>query len=162
MINQNFILFIVAVTFCAYVCGDVSHLAGAGTKTPDVTEVCLGCICEASSGCNRTLSCNGDVCGLFRITWAYWADSGKPTQPGESPDAVNAYSNCVNEPFCAARSVQGYMAKFGQDCNDDGKINCLDHAAIHIHGGYGCRNPLPEKYKVKFDECLSNIVQAQG
>lgn len=25
-----------------------------------------------------------------------------------------AYTNCVNEPFCAAKAVQGYMAKFGQ------------------------------------------------
>lgn len=50
-----------------------------------VTDVCLGCICEAVSGCNRTLTCNGDVCGLFRITWAYWADSGKPTLAGEAP-----------------------------------------------------------------------------
>jgi hypothetical protein len=27
--------------------------------------------------------CNGDVCGMFRITWAYWADGGKPTIGGE-------------------------------------------------------------------------------
>lgn len=25
-----------------------------------VTDICLGCICEASSGCNRTLTCNGN------------------------------------------------------------------------------------------------------
>lgn len=50
-----------------------------------VTDICLGCICEAVSGCNRTLNCNGDVCGLFRITWAYWSDSGKPTLNGEAP-----------------------------------------------------------------------------
>jgi hypothetical protein len=43
-----------------------------------VSELCLGCICEAISNCNRSLGCNGDVCGLFRITWAYWADAGKP------------------------------------------------------------------------------------
>lgn len=54
-----------------------------------VTDVCLGCICEASSGCNRTLQCNGEVCGLFRITWAYWSDAGKPTQSGETPDTPN-------------------------------------------------------------------------
>lgn len=50
-----------------------------------VTETCLGCICEAISGCNRTTTCAGDVCGLFRLTWAYWADSGKPTVGGEAP-----------------------------------------------------------------------------
>lgn len=54
-----------------------------------VSQTCLGCICEASSGCNTTLKCNGDVCGPFRITWAYWADSGKPTlsdEPAGSKD----------------------------------------------------------------------------
>lgn len=54
---------------------------------PPVTEVCMGCICEASSNCNQTLRCNGDVCGLFRITWAYWSDAGKPTQANEGPDS---------------------------------------------------------------------------
>lgn len=54
-----------------------------GAQAKPVTDVCLGCICEAISGCNRTLTCNGDVCGLFRITWAYWSDSGKPTLPNE-------------------------------------------------------------------------------
>lgn len=79
-----------------------------------VTEVCLGCICEAISGCNQTATCAGDVCGLFRITWAYWADAGKPTVNGESPDSQSAYGNCANQPACAARCVQGYMARFGQ------------------------------------------------
>lgn len=79
-----------------------------------VTDICLGCICEASSGCDRSLQCNGDVCGMFRITWAYWADAGKPTQQNEAPDAKAAYSNCVTEPYCAARTVQGYMTKYGQ------------------------------------------------
>lgn len=27
---------------------------------------------------------------------------------------LTAYSNCVNEPFCAARTIQGYMKKFGK------------------------------------------------
>lgn len=57
--------------------------------TLPVTDVCLGCICEAASECDRSLKCTGDVCGLFRITWAYWSDSGKPTQQGEAPDTPN-------------------------------------------------------------------------
>lgn len=40
-----------------------------------VTDVCLGCICEASSGCDRSLKCTGDVCGLFRITWVSFVSS---------------------------------------------------------------------------------------
>lgn len=79
-----------------------------------MTDVCLGCICEAVSGCNQTLKCNGDVCGLFRITWPYWADSGKPTLNNEPQTTETAYNNCVNDPFCGAQAVQNYMAKFGQ------------------------------------------------
>lgn len=51
-----------------------------------VSELCLGCICEAISNCNRSLGCNGDVCGLFRITWAYWADAGKPVIAQDNAD----------------------------------------------------------------------------
>ncbi|CRK95595.1 CLUMA_CG009054, isoform A [Clunio marinus] len=78
--------------FCLLMIGtlaDVSHLANNNVNSNDllVTDTCLGCICEASSGCDRNLKCNGDVCGMFRITWAYWSDSGKPTQQGESVDS---------------------------------------------------------------------------
>lgn len=59
---------------------------GSGQESP-VTQTCLGCICEAISGCNRTSTCAGDVCGLFRITWAYWSDAGKPTVAGEPPSS---------------------------------------------------------------------------
>lgn len=50
-----------------------------------MTDTCLGCICEAVSGCNTTFGCSGGVCGLFRITWAYWADSGKPVIQEDIP-----------------------------------------------------------------------------
>ena len=65
-----------------------------------VTDVCLGCICEAASECDRSLKCSGDVCGLFRITWAYWSDSGKPTQQGEAPDSPNGNNfNIFNDNY---------------------------------------------------------------
>jgi len=136
---------------------DVSHLANNNVNSDllPVTDVCLGCICEASSGCDRSLKCGGDVCGLFRITWGYWSDGGKPTQAGEAVDSPNAYANCVNEPYCAAKTIQGYMKKFGQDCNGDGRIDCYDYAAIHKMGGYGCKNELPVAYSKAFNECIS-------
>ena len=52
-----------------------------------MSELCLGCICEAASNCNRSLGCDGDVCGLFRITWAYWADAGKPVIAQDNANA---------------------------------------------------------------------------
>lgn len=70
-----------------------------------VTETCLGCICEAISGCNRNTSCTGDVCGLFRLTWAYWADSGKPTVGGEAPTSETGNSiDCGDRRFSEKRS----------------------------------------------------------
>lgn len=91
-------------------------LLGISGQEPSagISTQCLGCLCEAATNCNRTLTCRGDICGLFSITWAYWVDAGKPTQATESADAPNAFTNCVNEPFCAARAVQGYMAKHGK------------------------------------------------
>ena len=48
-----------------------------------IDQICLGCICEAVSGCNTTTKCEGDICGPFHMTWGYWADGGKPTLNGE-------------------------------------------------------------------------------
>ena len=55
-------------------------------QLPAVSEICLGCICEAVSNCNQSLGCQGDVCGVFRITWPYWADAGKPVLPQDQPE----------------------------------------------------------------------------
>ncbi|KAL1117670.1 hypothetical protein AAG570_003985, partial [Ranatra chinensis] len=118
-----------------------------------VSEVCLGCICEAVSNCNRTLTCEGNVCGIFRITWAYWADAQKPVLPNDSPGANGAYARCVNDPVCAAATVKNYMTKFAQDCNKDGVINCDDYAAIHKLGGFGCGGQLNSDYAVKYYNC---------
>lgn len=85
-----------------------------GQSDLPVTQQCLGCICEAISSCDTSGSCAGDVCGPFRITWAYWSDAGKPTVSGESPEAATAYSNCARDTYCSALAVQGYMHKFQQ------------------------------------------------
>ncbi|XP_050347672.1 lysozyme-like [Nymphalis io] len=135
-------------------------LADIGLKP--VTEVCLGCICHAISGCKQGTLCEGDACGLFHITWAYWADAGKPVLPGTSPDSPTAYPDCTNNPYCAAEAVQNYMRKFGQDCNGDGVVNCYDYMAIHKKGGYGCAGDLPFKYVNDFNQCVATVAAAQG
>lgn len=148
-----------------------------------VTDVCLGCICEAISGCNQTRFCGSGVCGLFRITWAYWADGGKLTLGNDSPQSEEgkcnqsdlaallasnlcwlppplffvAFANCVNDPYCAANTIQNYMVKFGQDCNGDGGIDCYDYAAIHKLGGYGCKGELSYQYQSALDKCLTTF-----
>ncbi|XP_065159526.1 lysozyme-like [Atheta coriaria] len=118
-----------------------------------VNQPCLGCLCEAISGCNATKVCQGDVCGPFRITWAYWADSGKPTLNGESDESPTAYSNCASDIYCSALAVQGYMDKFQKDCNGDAKIDCDDFVQIHILGGYGCAGNLPQAHHDRYHQC---------
>ncbi|XP_049876206.1 lysozyme-like [Pectinophora gossypiella] len=155
VIKLSAILLLIGV--CA---ADVSELAAANAQP--VTEVCLGCLCQAVSGCKQGLRCEGDVCGLFHITWAYWADAGKPTLQGQSPDQPDAYSNCAIDPYCAAQTVQGYMKRFAQDCNGDGRIDCYDYMAIHKKGGFGCAGDLPFQYVSVFNQCIDAVARAQG
>ncbi|GAB0093981.1 Lysozyme [Sergentomyia squamirostris] len=131
---------------------DVSHVVSG--NAPALSDICLGCICEAMSGCNRAAPCDGNVCGLFKITHPYWVDAGKPVQTGDTPEATGAFGNCVTEPFCAGRTVQNYMARFAQDCNKDGTIDCTDHLAVHILGGYGCSGEIPAKFTNALSTCL--------
>ncbi|KAG5308744.1 LYS2 protein, partial [Acromyrmex insinuator] len=118
-----------------------------------VSQVCLGCICEVSSGCNTTIGCSETVCGPFAITWGYWSDAGKPTLNSE-PLSDNAYAKCVNDPYCAAAAVQNYMTKFGHDCTGNGVIDCEDYLRIHRLGANGCTGALNSKYENRFKLCL--------
>ncbi|XP_015186257.1 PREDICTED: lysozyme-like [Polistes dominula] len=120
----------------------------------EVSKVCLGCICEAVSGCKTTLGCNGDVCGPFRITHAYWVDAGKPTLNNEANTNEGAYPNCVNDAFCAGNAVESYMKKFGRDCNGDGIVNCDDYIRIHRYGKNGCMNQLDSKLEYVYKTCI--------
>jgi hypothetical protein len=56
-----------------------------GIQKMPVTDACLRCICEGVGQCRPDTKCEGDVCGMFGITWAYWADSGKPVVSGSKP-----------------------------------------------------------------------------
>ncbi|KAH0556466.1 hypothetical protein KQX54_000343 [Cotesia glomerata] len=75
-------------------------------------HVSAACVKLRRSAIPKLDTCLGDVCGPFRITWGYWADGGKPTLNNESPNAEGAWTRCVNDPFCAANAVQGYMDRF--------------------------------------------------
>ncbi len=87
---------------------------------------------KASSGCDLRTKChnsgpNAYFCGPYQISWAYWADAGKPGNTGHSQD----FEYCLNNKHCAEVAVRGYMTKWQKDCNNDGTIDCLDYAAIH-------------------------------
>ncbi|XKL66452.1 hypothetical protein PGB90_009872 [Kerria lacca] len=151
------IFFIVSFTISLLDCKAAGPTSNPVVKVQPNTNWCLGCICEAISNCNRTLKCDGDVCGLFRITWPYWADSGKPTVNNEDKNSTTAYANCSNNEVCAGTAVSNYLKKFSQDCNKDGVIDCYDYAAIHYRGGYGCSGPLNNEYFNKFTTCEKHI-----
>ncbi|XP_011865733.1 PREDICTED: lysozyme-like [Vollenhovia emeryi] len=135
----------VAVTIIALFC--------VYTSAQTVPQNCIGCMCEMSSGCNTTIGCMHDVCGPFAITWGFWSDAGKPTLNDE-PVNNDAYSNCVNEPYCAARTVEKYMFFYGHDCTGDGVVDCHDFVRIHQFGPLGCTRELSEQFENKFKLCL--------
>merc|ERR1711928_3484 len=63
---------------------------------PIVPEDCLGCLCQASTGCNMTMSCTGGsqyLCGPFLISWPYWADGGKFVLTDDDPQRLGGKSS---------------------------------------------------------------------
>jgi len=128
------------------------------------------------SGCNASAICVNGACGIFRITWGYWVEAGKLTLPTDTalsddgmfklsywyidPKFLNllhsAFTNCVNQPHCAANTVQSYMSKHGQDCNGDDHIDCLDFGALHKLGNLKCQADLPYIFAKVFNRCLKD------
>ncbi|XP_026321248.1 invertebrate-type lysozyme 2-like isoform X2 [Hyposmocoma kahamanoa] len=62
----------------------------ANTNNYTLTEVCMGCLCQAVSGCKQGETCDGHACGLFHITQPYWNSAGKVTLIGQAPDQPDA------------------------------------------------------------------------
>ncbi|KAH8355232.1 hypothetical protein KR093_009170, partial [Drosophila rubida] len=146
-----------------------------------VTEDCLECLCETQSGCNASAICVNGACGIFRITLGFWTESGQLTLPNDTSMSVDgkcfdrvidtlllplfvhppsaAFTNCVNDPYCAANTIQNYMYKYGQDCNGDELINCEDYGALHKLGNLNCRAELPYSFAKVFKRCLKRKQQ---
>lgn len=103
------------------------------TAAPVVTDVCLGCICEAVSGCDRTLKCSDGICGLFGITWAYWADSGKPTLNGRGDAKSEDGSYSILSEKCVMQTLEpnaNWFFSFPQLCKWS-ILRCRIHPKIH-------------------------------
>lgn len=94
-----------------------------------LSNQCLRCICEASTGCDLRQRCNGQFCGPFLLSWPYWQDSGSP-----GPN----FLSCANNFHCAQSAVRAYMRKHAQDCDRNGRLTCEDFAAVHQLGGASC------------------------
>lgn len=119
---------------------------------------CLDCLCLASSGCSnkRQLNCQSpDGCGAYKLAFTYWADAGalSPTTNksrfDDEEDFLSSssilllasprdFEKCAVNLNCARRSVENYFLKYANDCNGDGRIDCLDMAAMHRAGSAAC------------------------
>ncbi|XP_056633229.1 invertebrate-type lysozyme 6-like isoform X2 [Diorhabda sublineata] len=98
--------------------------------------------------------------GPFAITPVYWKSSGKPTIGGISSEAPDAFESCTKTLFCSALTVQGYMRKFKEDCNNDGDIDCDDFVLIHHYGAYGCKGTsLEGNIRKRYEQCKQYIDQ---
>ncbi|XP_050430202.1 lysozyme-like [Adelges cooleyi] len=128
---------------------------------PGWTEKCIGCICEASSGCNQTLECieQNDVkyCGVFLLSDIYWQDAGTPVLLGDDPSRIGAFERCVRDPYCAARAVNQYIQRYAKDCNRDGVISCDDYVRLHYFGEANCERPIASlPYYRVFKSCITS------
>ncbi|KYN27916.1 Lysozyme [Trachymyrmex cornetzi] len=125
----------------------------------EISQKCIGCICEATSGCNITVGCDGPVCGPFYITKQYWIDAGRPYVNGGQSDNDNedTFRSCAKDAYCAARTVENYMAIFSRDCTGNGIINCDDYVRIHRLGASGCTNTLHSVYENTYKLCIQTV-----
>ncbi|XP_065220773.1 uncharacterized protein LOC135845853 [Planococcus citri] len=141
--------------FLGFSCVVLFDTAYGGKKyVSNLSAVCLKCLCYASTQCNATVGCQKGYCGLFFITKEYWAEAGRPTLPDDDPDRTNAFSDCSKDYTCASTAVEGYMAKNGFDCNNDGVTDCDDYARIHFHGKDKCLNSISNlNFGRRYDTC---------
>ncbi|XP_054267729.1 lysozyme-like isoform X1 [Macrosteles quadrilineatus] len=142
-------------------CGPTQDIPTTNKPTEDppisesLSDLCLGCICEIMSGCNLTRGCEEGDCGMFRITKLYWIDAGMPVLNGVNPHQPQAFESCARDPECAASTVKGYMSKCrNQDCNRDGRVDCMDYGVIHKVGCPKCLGQRDTYYETSLRNCL--------
>ncbi|XP_059475803.1 lysozyme-like [Neocloeon triangulifer] len=124
---------------------------------------CLGCVCEATTRCNLNYNCTQGLCGPMLISEPYWFDAGRPVIDGDNTNWSGAFHRCVTDPVCAGATVRKYMAKYRQDCNGDGRIDCDDFGRLHYYGGYKCQKRIEgTQYWRQFMECRAATNQLGG
>ncbi|XP_042874738.1 lysozyme-like isoform X2 [Penaeus japonicus] len=130
----------------------------------EVDPNCLGCLCEASTKCNVSTACHvpypgAYFCGPFLISWAYWADAGKPIIDGDNVERKGAFESCVQDLYCGAETVRRYMAKFLDDCDGNGVVTCIDVIRTHKLGRDGCNGVISQgdKFWAQYQTCASRF-----
>jgi len=136
-----------------------------------IASECLECICDASSNCDTTVQCiskqrEKNRCGLYMISWNQYQESdisltSLVTVPaGVSEDSADEkmYYECTTDRVCAEKLINLYIEKHQKDCNNDGRIDCYDVAAIHRVGPENCNSGkfLGSQYWKDFNICYAS------
>ncbi|KAF5282601.1 hypothetical protein FQA39_LY05008 [Lamprigera yunnana] len=108
----------------------------------NLSNKCLRCLCYAASNCDLARGCSGGFCGPYQLGYSYWKDAGSPTLSRNDRNSITAFQNCALTFPCAQGTIREYMARYGQDCNNDGITDCDDFAMINFNGAFQCDQPL--------------------
>merc|ERR1712137_1453959 len=125
-----------------------------------LSDNCIGCICEASTNCNKTAGCisGNNFCGPFLISKGFWIDAGQCVLENDNPSDPEAWRRCALD-LCAANTIRSYINRFGKDCNGDQLVTCEDYVMIHKNGGWNCGKSLQgSKFWNIFQTCKDVVI----
>lgn len=143
---------------------------GGLNESSRIAAECLECICDASSNCDTTVQCiskqrEKNRCGLYMISWNQFQESdisltalrSNPTGTNDESADEKLYYECTTDRICAEKLIHLYIEKHQRDCNNDGKIDCYDIAAIHRVGPENCNSSkfLGSQYWKDFNICYA-------
>lgn len=147
------------------------NVSGMGlNESSRIASECLECICDASSNCDTTVQCiskqrEKNRCGLYMISWNQYQESDisltslvtVPTGMSEETTDEKMYYECTTDKVCAEKLIHLYIEKHQKDCNNDGKIDCYDIAALHRVGPDNCNSGkfLNSQYWRDFNICYT-------
>ncbi|XP_045475794.1 lysozyme-like [Harmonia axyridis] len=128
---------------------------------------CLKCLCETATGC-ASVPCDPVkcakveinnyecTCGPFGISPSFWITANKPTLSEKDGTEAEKFKKCVETYPCSIWTVQYYMDKYAEDCDNDNVINCDDYVLIYHYGPKGCHNSsLNEDRMGRYKTCMS-------
>jgi len=137
----------------------------------DIDEGCLECLCVALSrerNCNDGLGCRtvGSVehCGRYQFSHEAWHTGGQHIIRGDDHNEPEAWKRCLNNFRCATKTLNTLIKDNHKDCDDDGKIDCLDYGLAAMLGG-DCRNReqqgilIRENYYSTFKRCALKSIR---